>query len=225
MAAVLLVLAIVGVAWATTRETTPAHGERKMRSTGRNFATQTDVQKQPRASDAATGWDSERVWSGQDDWEPYVGADRTSNYVYQMTTRFNERRSGIFIRRSADSGQTWDADHLVRRVQVWQADPQVQVDANGTVFAVWLAGPNWTSALIKSYDNGATWTEPVVIAPSLQWTDHPWLIVSPDGQDVYVGLNMGDSYVVSSHDGGETFEAPIKTNFIRGCHSDLLPTN
>ena len=34
---------------------------------------------------------------------------------------------------------------------------------------------------------------PVVIAPSLRWTDHPWLLVSPDGKDVYVGLNMDDS--------------------------------
>ena len=212
VAAVLLVLAIVGVAWATTRATTRPHGERKERSTGRNFATQTDVQSHPRASNAATGWDSERVWSGQDDWEPFVAADRTSNYVYQMTTRFNARLSGIFIRRSADGGQTWDADQLVRRVQVWQADPQVQVDANGTVFVVWLSGPNWKSTLIKSYDHGATWTEPVEIAPSLQWTDHPWLVVSPDGQDVYVGLNMNGSYLVSSHDGGQTFGTPIKTN-------------
>ncbi|MBA3650122.1 MAG: hypothetical protein H0W66_01245, partial [Chthoniobacterales bacterium] len=37
-------------------------------------------------------------------------------------------------------------------------------------------------------------------------------MVSPDGQDVYVGLNMDDSYLVSSHDGGQTFGTPIKTN-------------
>lgn len=208
----LLALALFVIAWAASRETSRPHGERKEHWTGRNFATQTDVQSHPRASAAASGWDSERVWSGQDDWEPFVAADRSSNYVYQMTTRFGPRLSGIFIRRSADGGQTWDADHLLRRVQVWQADPQVQVAANGTVYAVWLNGPNWKSTLSKSYDHGATWTAPVVIAPSLQWTDHPWLVVSPDGQDVYVGLNMDDSYLVSSHDGGQTFGTPIKTN-------------
>src|SRR5438874_196252 len=42
--------------------------------------------------------------------------------------------------------------------------------------------------------------------------DHPWLLVSPDGIDVYVGLNMDDSYFVSSHDGGQTFGAPYRTN-------------
>jgi len=60
------------------------HGERKKRFTGRDFAAQTDVEKLPRASTTAPGWDSERVWSGHDDWEPFVAADRSSSYVYEM---------------------------------------------------------------------------------------------------------------------------------------------
>jgi hypothetical protein len=103
-------------------------------------------------------------------------------------------------------------DQLVAPINKWQADPQVQVAGDGTVFVAWLDGPDWTSKLIKSSDHGATWSTPVVIAPSLRWTDHPWLLVSPDGQDVYVGLNMDDSYVVTSHDGGQTFGIPVKTN-------------
>ena len=95
------------------------------------------------------------------------------------------------------AARTWYPDQLIAPVNVWQADPQVQVADDGTVFAVWLDGPYWMSKLVKSYDHGATWTEPVVIAPSLRWTDHPWLLVSPDGQDVYVGLNKDDSYIVA----------------------------
>ena len=188
------------------------HGERKEHWSGKNFATQTDV-RAPRAPSAtAPGWDSERVWSGGDDWEPFTAADKSSNYVYQMTTRFNTTVSGIFIRRSTTGGATWKADQLIAPINRWQADPQVQVSADGTVYAAWLDGPNWMSKLVKSYDHGATWTAPVVIAPSLRWTDHPWLVVSPDGQDVYIGLNMDDSFLVASHDGGQTFLAPIKTN-------------
>jgi hypothetical protein len=188
------------------------HGERKERATGREFLAETDVQQIPVVSATAPGWDSERVWSGHDDWEPFVAADRSSNYVYQIVTRFNARVSGIFIRRSEDRGTTWQPDQLIAPINLWQADPQVQVADNGTVFAVWLDGPDWTSKLVKSYDHGATWTAPVVLAPALRWTDHPWLLVSPDGNDVYVGLNMDDSYIVSSHDGGQTFGAPFKTN-------------
>ncbi|MGH8094286.1 MAG: sialidase family protein [Chthoniobacterales bacterium] len=188
------------------------HGERKERSTGLSFAGQTDVQLSPHSSTAAVGWDSERVWSGHDDWEPFVAADRFSSYVYQVTTRFNTRESGIFIRRSADGGATWLPDQLIAPIDKWQADPQVQVSDDGTVFAVWLDGPYWMSKLVKSHDHGATWTAPVVIAPALRWTDHPWLVVSPDGQDVYVGVNKDDSFIVASHDGGQTFEMPVQTN-------------
>ena len=99
-AALLLVYGLNGL-----RAGGPPHGERKEHSTGRDFAAQTDVQLQPRASATAPGFASERVWSGHDDWEPFVAADRSSSYVYQMTTRFNTRLSGIFIRRSTDGGE------------------------------------------------------------------------------------------------------------------------
>jgi hypothetical protein len=153
---------LLAYAWIGFGEGRRSHGERKERSTGRNFVAQTEVHTLPRASAAAPGWDSERVWSGQDDWEPFVAADRSSGYVYQMTTRFNTELSGIFIRRSVDGGKRWDPDRLIAPVTEWQADPQVQVADDGTVFAVWLDGPDWMSKLVKSSDHGATWTEPVV---------------------------------------------------------------
>lgn len=37
-------------------------------------------------------------------------------------------------------------------------------------------------------------------------------MVSLDGKDVYVGLNQDDSYLVASHDGGQTIGLPIKTS-------------
>ena len=61
-AALLLVQALNGF-----HTTSPRHGERKERWSGKNFASQTDVQWQPRASATAPGWDSERVWSGNDE--------------------------------------------------------------------------------------------------------------------------------------------------------------
>jgi hypothetical protein len=188
------------------------HGERKEHWSGLSFARQTDVQFSPRPAARQAGWDSERVWSGNDDWEPFVAADPSSPYVYQMTTRFNAEISGIFIRISVDRGATWGPDRLVAPVTQWQADPQVQVAGNGTVVVVWLDGPDWKSKLIKSTDHGASWSAPVVVAPARPWTDHPWLVVSPDARDIYVGLNTDDSYFVASHDGGQTFGAPVRTS-------------
>src|SRR5436305_4503461 len=120
------------------------HGERKERSTGGEFLAETDVRQTRVSSAVALGWDSERVWSGHDDWEPFVAADKSSSCVYQMVTRFGAQVSGIFIRRSLDGGASWFADQLIAPINVWQADPQVQLADDGTVFAVWLDGPNWT---------------------------------------------------------------------------------
>src|ERR1043166_6020220 len=108
-----------------------AHGERKERWTGRTFAKQTEVHLQPTASSMAPGWDSERVWSGLDDWEPFVAADPSSTYVYQMTTRFNDTMSAVMIRASSDSGKTWGSAQFVAPVNEWQADPQVAVANDG----------------------------------------------------------------------------------------------
>jgi len=43
--------------------------ERRKKSSGISYASQTYVQLTPSASLAASGFDSERVWGGGDDWE------------------------------------------------------------------------------------------------------------------------------------------------------------
>src|SRR6266853_155742 len=74
-AAVAAFIVSLGVVFVFLRPTASiqarTHGERKERSTGREFLAETDVQKAPILSAVAPGWDSERVWSGHDDWEPF----------------------------------------------------------------------------------------------------------------------------------------------------------
>jgi hypothetical protein len=65
LAAVLPALAVGCAVWAGSRESERPRGERKERSTGDTFATQTDLQSHPGPSQTAAGRDSERVWSGQ----------------------------------------------------------------------------------------------------------------------------------------------------------------
>jgi len=103
IAFVISIVVIATFDWPAFFRDVRPHGDRKERFSGRDFLRQTDVQ-QPELSVSAPGWDSERVWSGHDDWEPFVAADRSSSFVYQMVTRFNSAVSGIFIRRSSDGG-------------------------------------------------------------------------------------------------------------------------
>jgi hypothetical protein len=197
-------------------------GEARKTSTGRNFAAETVVALAPVPA-AASGWDSERVWSGQDDWEPALAVDPgNASYVYQLTTRYSGptacktcKLPAIIFRRSSDGGTTWDADQFLAQTSKAQNDPEIEVDINGTVHAVWLDAYNPGVSYIKSTDRGATWTARKTFTgkgtkPS--YSDKPILAISRDGQHVYIAFNASDSYVVASHDGGNTFSAPVKTN-------------
>jgi hypothetical protein len=179
--------------------------------TGLDFVRETRVESHPSPSLGAPGFDSERVWSGFDDWEPAIAADPNSTFVYQVTTRLSSGRATIWFRRSLDGGATWEPDYKPLPDNKHQADPQIEVDGNGTVFLMFLHLDN--TALMKSFDRGATWTEPVHLSLGpVPYVDHELLAVSNDGRDVYVAFNAGHSYVSTSHDGGATFALPVKTN-------------
>jgi hypothetical protein len=165
------------------------------------------------ASTLTPGVEQDRLWSDRDDWEPVVAADRSSDFVYQMTTRLLDANSSVVIfRASSDGGETFGPDQRLSRTARGQYDPQLAVAGEGTVFACWLEVPGWETFVARSFDHGATWTTPVVVETNLSWTDHPWIAVSDDGRDVYVAFNRSDSYVVASHDGGAHFGLPVRTH-------------
>ena len=157
------------------------------------------------------------------DWEPVVGVDLTSDKVYQLATRYYAPAcpscpdGAIVFRRSTDQGRSWGDDLYIDNVGAWQADPQVQVANDGTVFVAYMREFTPGVMLIKSTDGGVTWSTPVatVGSPPSTWSDHPLLIISADGRDVYIAFSASDSYIVASHDYGGSFAAPIKTNFGR----------
>jgi len=195
--------------------------EPKKVGTGRSFLSETTVQLAP-APAAAPGWFSENAASGQDDWEPAVAVDPGSaSFVYQLVTRYtgpkpcgNCKLPAIVLRRSTNGGVTWTEQFLKNTTKA-QYDPQIAVDINGNVHAAFLNGSTPGSTYVKSTDHGVTWSAGIDWSGGgrkPQWNDHPWLGVSRNGMHVYIGFNSSDSYVVASHDGGNTFSSPVKTN-------------
>ncbi|HJO03614.1 MAG TPA: sialidase family protein [Acidobacteriota bacterium] len=168
----------------------------------------------------AVGWDRERLWSSHVDWEPVVAADPRSDWVYQMASRYYAPPCEgcpdpiMVFRRSPDGGVSWEDDRYPFTDGDWQNDPQLAVATDGTVFAAWLQDWRPGVRLSRSTDNGVTWSKPVHFTGERQprWSDHPLLLISDDGQDVYVAFNNGDSWVAASHDGGLTFGPPVRTN-------------
>ena len=159
---------------------------------------------------------AEALWSESDDWEPTVAADLGGPWVYQSTTRIGADIAETVVRVSGDHGDSWGAD-MVLSDEYTAFDPQLAVAADtGCVYFAWLGGPGgWGTYVRRSCDHGETWSDPVAIAPVDWTTDHAWMVVSPDGDDVYLAFNgaeggedaeAGKGYVAVSHDAGASFE-------------------
>ena len=183
---------------------------------GRTFETETEVERVPLLSPEAPGFDTERVWSVQDDWEPAIAVDPRSSYVYQLTTRFSGPRPcgacplpTIVFHSSSNGGATWNPDKFPFVTNHRLADPEIALSADGTIFAACLGGGG--IYFIKSSDHGQTWTQPLALK-STGFADKPILAVSANGNDVYIGFNAGDGYVYASHTSGHTFTNPVRTS-------------
>jgi len=194
-------------------------GEKKF--TGLSFEKQTRVDRYPFPSTAATSLDSERVWSGYDDWEPAIAIHPTNpNIVYQLTTRYNGPKACngcplpvIVMRTSTDGGNTWGPDRFIPNAKKSQNDPEIAVATDGTIYMAWMDGYTPGVAFAKSSNGGATWTPAIHFAPpGTKFTDKPILLISPNGQYVYVGFNSSDNYVATSSNYGANFTISGKLN-------------
>ena len=192
------------------------------KATGLSLADRTKVVTTVSASMAAPGFDSERVWSGYDDWEPTVAVQPNSSIVYQLTTRYNGPKACngcpfpvIVIRKSIDGGSTWQADKFIPATKYKKNDPELQVATDGTLYLAWMDEYKPGIRFAKSSNGGTSWTTPVSVTPiqgTPNWGDKPLLLISPSGQDVYIGFNASDAYVAASHNYGASFAAPVKIN-------------
>lgn len=199
-------------------------GKDKKSFSGVSFKNQTRVEKTAFSSLTAAGWDAERVWSGNDDWEPAIAADPSSSWVYQMTTRYNGPvpckgcpLPMVAFRASSDGGATWGPDKDIYISKNKQNDPEIEVATDGSIYALWL--DNYTPGVkfTKSTNHGATWSPSITFTGTgggkpKPWSDKPILAISPNGQHVYVAFNASNSYISASHNYGATFGAPVKTN-------------
>ena len=155
----------------------------------------------------------------------YIAFDRlgTTNYWAHNATR-----NGIFVRRSLDGGQTWEADHIPVAEQPtepgipFEDKPYIVADEGDDPYAgnLYVGWTRWTIEdsqmfFSRSTDGGKTWSKPIEI------DHHRGLprddngadegfegVVGPDGT-LYAVWADGDHILLTiSHDGGATFDAP-----------------
>jgi hypothetical protein len=177
-------------------------------------------EKRPTPSALNPRFDSERLWSTCNDWEPAIAVDPNSSYVYQLTTRYdgptpcqNCPAPYIIFRSSSDGGATWGADQFLGYGRKDNNDPQIEVASDGKIYTAWMNDYTPGVKFAKSSDHGVTWSTPIALiakAGKPTWSDKPILAISPSGKDVYIAFNASDAYVSVSHDYGATFAKPLK---------------
>jgi BNR repeat-like domain len=187
---------------------------------------------EPLAVEAGPGWRGEHLWRpGTDDWEPAVAGRPGSSSVYMLTTRYGGRPAckhscpdpAIRLRASQDGGRHWGRDRYLCRCRGSRAqyDPQIEMSANGSLYAAWLDGFTPGATFARSDDGGRSWTKPVHVDGRLAWSDKPIVAVSDDGKDVYIAFNgptNGDAYVAVSHDRGDHFGQPVPVEMNKRYH-------
>jgi hypothetical protein len=223
-ALIILLWAAAGAALLLNRAAPAANSIGEAEKTGgrHSFAGQVEVARQPQFSPLNPSFDAERLWSGEDDWEPANAVDPSSDYVYQLTTRYSGPAAcprcalpAIVFRRSTDGGATWEPDRFLSPSRRSQNDPMIEVAADGAIYVAWLEQYRPGVKFARSTDHGETWSAPVIFTDlfsRLRWNDRPVLALSKDGRHVYIAFNSSDSYVVASHDYGATWARPVKTN-------------
>ncbi|MGC1379394.1 MAG: sialidase family protein [Candidatus Baltobacteraceae bacterium] len=161
----------------------------------------------------SANFENERRWGNRFDyrWEPSVAADPSSSWVYQITT--DQRPNYLLFRASPDGGRSWlAASRICRRgTRVpWQFDPQIAVTPKGIVYAICLDGFRPGIVFTRSRDHGRTWSPNVRLDKPLRYSDKPTLVAA-SAKDVYVAFNSYYAlYVAASHDGGLTWQPPVK---------------
>jgi hypothetical protein len=152
----------------------------------------------------------------------YMAFDKLGTFNYWA---HNASRNGLFVRRSADGGKTWEADHIAviehptEPGMPWEDKPYIVSDTTNSPFAgnLYVGWTRWTLVdseilLSRSTDDGKTWSKPVELDrhPGLPRDDNGAAegfagAVAPNGT-VYAIWSQDDNIMFTeSRDGGKTF--------------------
>lgn len=152
----------------------------------------------------------------------YIAFDKLGTFNYWA---HGATRNGIFVRRSADGGKTWDADHVPVAEQPSQPGipfedkPYIVADNGHSKYAgnLYVGWTRWRltdsqMVLSRSIDGGRTWSQPVEIDahPGLPRDDNGAAegfdgTVAADGTLYALWSQDNDIMFTASRDGGKKF--------------------
>jgi hypothetical protein len=152
----------------------------------------------------------------------YIAFDKLGTFNYWG---HGATRNGIFVRRSLDGGQTWEANHFAVSELATAADipfedkPWIVADNSsgryaGNLYVGWTRWNLTNSQILisRSTDDGQTWSKPLEIDahPGLPRDDNGAAegfagVVGPDGRLYAVWSQDNEIVFTMSRDGGKSF--------------------
>jgi len=152
----------------------------------------------------------------------YIAFDRLGSFNYWA---HGATRNGIFVRRSLDGGETWEAEHIPVSEQPsspgipFEDKPYIVADSSKSKYAgnLYIGWTRWRltdsqMVISRSTDDGKTWSHPIEIDahPGLPRDDNGAVegfdgVVDPDGKLYAIWSQDNDIMLTTSKDGGKTF--------------------
>ena len=187
-----------------------------------------------RSSDGGRTWPDSPLGLGAHHDHPMVIAQGNQVYVASgggVHNSFNQHRSSVSVAHSQDGGRTFGPPTDVIASNLgYQAEGPV-VLSDGT-FVVgfhdyrWQHGDKWLvrprSWLIRSSDEGRTFSEPLLISESCE-SRGGWPSMAVDGKDRLFWLCIADKFngvlVQRSDDRGESWSEPLRLNHSQAARS------
>jgi len=187
-----------------------------------------------RSSDGGRTWPDSPLGLGAHHDHPMVIAQGNQVYVASgggVHNSFNQHRSSVSVAHSRDGGRTFGPPTDVIASNLgYQAEGPV-VLSDGT-FVVgfhdyrWQHGDKWLvrprSWLIRSSDEGRTFSEPLLISESCE-SRGGWPSMAVDGKDRLFWLCIADKFngvlVQRSDDRGESWSEPLRLNHSQAARS------
>jgi hypothetical protein len=128
--------------------------------------------------------------------------------------------SDMYYRRSSDGGTIWSAPVNLSRTADGENRPQIVIDGQDRIHAVWDLGVDWyagkgvpkVGVYRRSDDGGQTWSEPTQFGFDGDAVQQMSITLTADGNPfvVYRSVNTSTIYFQTSPDGGQTWSAPAR---------------
>lgn len=174
--------------------------------------------KQAPVDDAwsAAAWTSPRIISGLDSYLPDIAVDSqgTIHVVWTKGVGICTSCFPVFYRRSADDGRTWSYPRQLSLSPAYWGRLQIMIDSQDTIYVVWddvdERGDLISSAYVRSWDRGESWSAPVQFEPPAGRSTKATMGMDRQGNVVAVWRTDQDDqiYYQLSSDGGISWSAP-----------------